>query len=103
VREGNLRYREEILDGIEAAPGSIADLCQGKHMGKRLIQLEDAEWPRRLQLTPEGRAMFERMRVKSDVRSEAILQDLNAEQRHQLADMLGLVKRNLLAFDTSRT
>ena len=61
------------------------------------------EWPRTLQLTPEGRARIERMRVKSDVMSEAILQGLNAEQRHQLADMLGLVKRNLLAFDTSRT
>ena len=42
VREGKLRYREEILDGIEAAPGSIADLYQGKNMGKRLIRLEDA-------------------------------------------------------------
>ncbi|MCW0206788.1 MAG: NADP-dependent oxidoreductase [Achromobacter sp.] len=42
VREGKLRFREEILDGIEAAPGSIADLYQGKNMGKRLIRLEDA-------------------------------------------------------------
>lgn len=42
VRKGRLRYREEILDGIEAAPGSIADLYQGKNMGKRLIRLEDA-------------------------------------------------------------
>lgn len=42
VRQGQLRYREEILDGIEAAPGSIADLYQGKNMGKRLIRLEDA-------------------------------------------------------------
>ncbi|WAI85102.1 MULTISPECIES: NADP-dependent oxidoreductase [Achromobacter] len=41
VRQGKLRYREEILDGIEAAPGSIADLYQGKNMGKRLIRLED--------------------------------------------------------------
>jgi len=39
VREGRLRYREEILDGIEAAPGSIADLYQGKNLGKRLIRL----------------------------------------------------------------
>lgn len=42
VRQGKLRFREEILDGIEAAPGSIADLYQGKNMGKRLIRLEDA-------------------------------------------------------------
>lgn len=39
VREGKLRYREEILDGIEAAPGSIADLYEGKNLGKRLIRL----------------------------------------------------------------
>lgn len=42
VRQGKLRYREEILDGIEAAPGSIADLYEGKNMGKRLIRLEEA-------------------------------------------------------------
>ena len=39
VRDGTLRYREEILDGIEAAPGSIADLYEGKNLGKRLIRL----------------------------------------------------------------
>lgn len=42
VRQGKLRYREEILDGIEAAPGSIADLYESKNMGKRLIRLEEA-------------------------------------------------------------
>lgn len=39
VRSGELRYREEILDGLEAAPGSIADLYKGKNLGKRLIRL----------------------------------------------------------------
>lgn len=39
VREGKLRYREEILDGIEQAPGSIADLYRGDNSGKRLIRL----------------------------------------------------------------
>ena len=42
VRNGGLRYREEILDGIEAAPGSIADLYEGKNLGKRIIRLADA-------------------------------------------------------------
>jgi len=41
VRNGELRYREEILDGLEAAPGSIADLYEGKNLGKRLIALAD--------------------------------------------------------------
>jgi len=42
VRDGSLRYREEIIDGIEHAPGSIADLYRGHNSGKRLIQLPGA-------------------------------------------------------------
>jgi NADPH-dependent curcumin reductase CurA len=39
VRDGRLQYREEILDGIEHAPGSIASLYLGQNTGKRLIRL----------------------------------------------------------------
>lgn len=39
VREGKLRYREEILDGITAAPDAIASLYRGENLGKRLIRL----------------------------------------------------------------
>lgn len=39
VRDGRLRYREEIVEGIEQAPGSIASLYRGENHGKRLIQL----------------------------------------------------------------
>jgi NADPH-dependent curcumin reductase len=39
VRSGELRYREEILDGIEQAPGAIASLYLGQNMGKCLIRL----------------------------------------------------------------
>ncbi|MDB5850783.1 MAG: curA [Rhodoferax sp.] len=39
VRDGSLRYREEILDGIEAAPDAIAGLYRGDNLGKRLIRL----------------------------------------------------------------
>jgi len=42
IREGRLRYLEDILDGIESAPGSIADLYTGANRGKRLIRLEGA-------------------------------------------------------------
>jgi len=38
------------------------------------------------------------MRAKSDRVSEAILEGLDTKQRQQLADMLELVKQNLLAF-----
>ena len=39
VRNGQIRYREDILDGIEQAPGSIAGLYRGENLGKRLIRV----------------------------------------------------------------
>jgi NADPH-dependent curcumin reductase len=39
VREGKLRYREDILDGLESCPGAIAGLYRGDNLGKRLIRL----------------------------------------------------------------
>ena len=44
MRSGSIRYREEIVDGIEQAPGSIASLYRGENLGKRLIRI--AEEPR---------------------------------------------------------
>jgi len=42
VRAGKLRYREDVLDGIEQAPGAIAGLYRGENLGKRLIRLRHA-------------------------------------------------------------
>jgi len=39
VRAGAIRYREDVLDGIEHAPGSIAGLYRGENLGKRLIRI----------------------------------------------------------------
>lgn len=39
IAEGKLKYKEEILDGIEAAPASIAGLYRGDNVGKRIIRL----------------------------------------------------------------
>ena len=39
VREGRIAYREDMLDGIEQAPGAIAGLYAGENMGKRLIRV----------------------------------------------------------------
>ncbi|MDB6062647.1 MAG: alcohol dehydrogenase [Verrucomicrobiaceae bacterium] len=39
VKSGELRYREDILDGIEAAPDAIAGLYRGDNFGKRLIRI----------------------------------------------------------------
>jgi NADPH-dependent curcumin reductase len=40
VRQGKLHYREDISDGIEHAPGAIAELYRGDNLGKRLIRLQ---------------------------------------------------------------
>ena len=39
VRAGKIRYREDVLEGIEQAPGSIAGLYRGENLGKRLIRI----------------------------------------------------------------
>lgn len=39
VREGRLRYREDILHGIEACPDALAGLYRGENLGKRIIKL----------------------------------------------------------------
>ena len=39
IRAGKLRYREEILEGIEQAPDAIAGLYRGENLGKRLIRV----------------------------------------------------------------
>jgi NADPH-dependent curcumin reductase CurA len=41
LRAGKLHHREDILDGIEQAPGAIAGLYRGENLGKRLIRLTD--------------------------------------------------------------
>lgn len=41
VSTGRLRYREDILDGIEQAPDAIAGLYRGDNLGKRLIRLKE--------------------------------------------------------------
>lgn len=42
LREGKLRYQEDILEGIEHAPDAIAGLYRGDNLGKRLIQIAPA-------------------------------------------------------------
>ncbi len=39
VRSGQLRYLEDIRDGIEHAAGSIAEVYRGENSGKRLIRI----------------------------------------------------------------
>jgi len=39
VRDGLIRYREDILEGIDKAPDAIAGLYRGDNLGKRLIRV----------------------------------------------------------------
>ena len=41
VRDGKIRYREDIRDGLENAPGALIELLQGGNFGKMLINLGD--------------------------------------------------------------
>jgi NADPH-dependent curcumin reductase CurA len=40
VRSGRLKYVEDVLHGIEAAPDAIAGLYRGENFGKRLVHLD---------------------------------------------------------------
>ena len=39
VRSGQLRYAEDILDGIESCPDALAGIYRGENRGKRIIKL----------------------------------------------------------------
>ncbi len=39
IRDGRLRYSEDIQNGIEHAPGAIAGLYRGENTGKRLVKI----------------------------------------------------------------
>ena len=39
VRTGRLKYREDIVEGLEKAPTSFLGLLQGKNFGKMLVKV----------------------------------------------------------------
>ncbi|MBV9192846.1 MAG: hypothetical protein JO168_01795 [Solirubrobacterales bacterium] len=39
VRSGDIRYREDIAEGLEAAPGAFIDMLAGRNFGKALIRV----------------------------------------------------------------
>ncbi|WP_131105791.1 NADP-dependent oxidoreductase [Ornithinimicrobium sufpigmenti] len=39
VQDGTLRYREDIVDGLENAPEAFAGMLQGKNFGKLLVRV----------------------------------------------------------------
>jgi NADPH-dependent curcumin reductase CurA len=39
VREGRVRYQEDVVDGLEQAPAAFRGLLRGKYLGKLLVQV----------------------------------------------------------------
>jgi NADPH-dependent curcumin reductase CurA len=39
VASGKIKYREEIIDGLENAPEAFIGLLTGKNFGKRVIRV----------------------------------------------------------------
>jgi NADPH-dependent curcumin reductase CurA len=39
VRAGNIKYREDIVDGLEAAPSALIGLFEGRNFGKMLVRV----------------------------------------------------------------
>jgi len=39
VREGSLKYREDVVDGLENAPAAFIGMLEGKNFGKLLIRV----------------------------------------------------------------
>jgi NADPH-dependent curcumin reductase CurA len=43
MKTGQIRYLEDVLDGIEHAPNAIVGLYRGENLGKRLIRIADLD------------------------------------------------------------
>jgi NADPH-dependent curcumin reductase CurA len=41
LREGKLKYRDTIVEGIENAPQAFIGLLQGENTGKMLVKVAD--------------------------------------------------------------
>ena len=41
IKEGKIKYREEMIAGLEQAPAAFVGLLRGEAFGKRVIHLND--------------------------------------------------------------
>jgi NADPH:quinone reductase len=41
LRQGRLKYREEVAQGLESAPRAFIQMLEGKNQGKQLVRLSD--------------------------------------------------------------
>jgi len=91
-----------LLDLGKAALGGLIDRLEASGFIKRHSDSGDRR-AKRVYLSARGAQMVREMGRLSHQMSEQILEGLDRDARHSLADMLGLVKANLLRIqDTSR-
>lgn len=43
VRDGRIKYREDIVEGLDAAPAALIGLLEGRNFGKMLVRVSDYE------------------------------------------------------------
>ena len=41
VKEGRIKYREDVADGLENAPAAFMGLLKGKNFGKQLVRVAE--------------------------------------------------------------
>ena len=85
-----------VLDLGKAALGGLIDRLESSGFIERRADESDRR-VKRVHLSPAGTQIVKEMRLRSDEMSERILDGLSVTERHRLADMLALVKRNLLS------
>ena len=42
VRDGRIKFREDIVDGLDAAPAALIGLFEGRNFGKMLVRVSDS-------------------------------------------------------------
>jgi NADPH-dependent curcumin reductase CurA len=43
VRDGRLKYKEDIVDGLESAPNALIGLLEGKNFGKQIVRVSSLQ------------------------------------------------------------
>lgn len=84
-----------VLDLGKAALGGLVDRLESAGFIERRPDSTDRR-VKRVYLSTKGSQVVQEMRIRSHEMSERVLDGLSREQRQALADMLTLVKKNLI-------
>ena len=44
LADGRVRYREDVVDGLENAPAAFMGLLKGRNFGKLVVKLSEPPW-----------------------------------------------------------